>query len=36
MNESQKYSFIHNTPIREDTKGELSLFNVQPVLDHTF
>ena len=36
MNESQKSSFIHNTRIREDTKGELSLFNVQPVLDHTF
>ena len=36
INESQKSSFIHNTRIRQDTEGELSLFNVQPVLDHTF
>ena len=36
MNELQKSSFIHNTRIREDTECELSLSNVQPVLDHTF
>ena len=36
MNEYRKSSFIHNARIPEDTECELSLSNVQPVLDHTF